>query len=298
MHREQHGNSRAPHAVFGAGPRCCRLARRSRPQQRAQPGQRGHQAGCQFHAQQRRRNPAKPARDAAGHHSSITNGQLHAHRLHHRRPAHAPAADHQLRERIPAGAEHQNNSPDRTPHHIGPSDSTPITPAQSHRSVPEPRAQGPTNSDRAQRATDRRTSARTRHYGAAATAGPRGSKAGRARIRCALVVAEMHAGLTQQCLLRRPAHRGQRRGRAIHSHHDPACGAFGIPGHLLPPIEAARYHLAAAASPGTCGHLARPSGAQDPPWLGELTFGRPARSQPSQQRDRDEVQDGRRGVNG
>jgi hypothetical protein len=57
-------------------------------------------------------------------------------------------------------------------------------------------------------------------------------------------------------------------------------------------------------SSGRCGQFrhVRPSRPSErrarSPWLGELTFGRPARSEPSQRRDRDEVQDGRRGVDG
>ena len=49
----------------------------------------------------------------------------------------------------------------------------------------------------------------------------------------------MQTGLTQQCLLSRPAHCDERRCRAIHAYYDPASGALGISGHLLHPIEAA-----------------------------------------------------------
>jgi len=86
------------------------------------------------------------------------------------------------------------------------------------------------------------------------------------------------------------------------------------PCHPLPPrsgLRCVRYSrssspsdMSSSLSSGRCSQSrqvrpSRPSKqSARSPWLGELTFGRPARSQPSQQRDRDEVQDGRRGVDG
>ena len=111
----------AAHALAAGRP-----VSRSRAQQRVQPGQRGHNADRQFQAQQRGRKPAEPARDAAGHHRGVADGQPGAHALRHGRSPHPPAADNQLRERIPAGAEPENDGSDRALHRIAPS-GTPVT---------------------------------------------------------------------------------------------------------------------------------------------------------------------------
>ena len=146
MHREQRGDGRPAHGLCSAWPRCCRPDSRSRAQQRVQPGQRGHNAGRQFQAQQRGRKPAEPARDAGGHHRSVADGQPGAHALRYSRSPHPPAADNQLRERIPAGAEPENDQSDRALHRIAPS-STPVTSTLSPKlpgtKSPESRRQRP-----------------------------------------------------------------------------------------------------------------------------------------------------------
>ena len=113
MHREQRGDGRPAHGLCSACPCCCRPVSRSHAQERVQPGQRGHNADRQFQAQQRGRKPAEPARDAAGHHRGVADGQPGAHALRRGRSPHPPAADNQLRERIPAGAEPENDGSGR-----------------------------------------------------------------------------------------------------------------------------------------------------------------------------------------
>ena len=62
----------------------------------------------------------EPARDAAGCHRGVADDQPGALALRHGRFPHAPAADNQLRERIPAGAQPENDGSDRMLHHVGP----------------------------------------------------------------------------------------------------------------------------------------------------------------------------------
>ena len=130
LKRRRCGGVRPARMPRGSGsrkssPRKAAAGSRPRDQQRVQAGQRRHNADRQFHAQQRGRKPAEPARDAAGHHRSVADGQPSAHALRHGRSPHAPAADNPLREGIPARAEPDNDGSERPLHRIAPS-STPV----------------------------------------------------------------------------------------------------------------------------------------------------------------------------
>ena len=160
MDREQRGSSRPPHNVHRASPCRCRPAGRPRAQP-GQSGQHGHHAGCQFQAQQRRRNRAESPRDATGHHRSIPDSKPAAGRLRHHGSPYAPAADGEPRKRISTGAQPKNDSSGGAPHDTGcaprdrPGSSLPqrhwplgrhaITRQQSHGGAPEHRDQGPMN---------------------------------------------------------------------------------------------------------------------------------------------------------
>jgi hypothetical protein len=127
MDRGQRGDGSTPRPV--RSPRCRRRGpvSRSRAGQRAQAGQRGHHASCQFQAQKRRRNCANPpgAPPAIMQASRIAR-PAHAHSAA-AAPPHAPAADRELHQRVPAGAQPQDGSPDRAFHLTGPSPDTSAT---------------------------------------------------------------------------------------------------------------------------------------------------------------------------
>lgn len=107
MHREQHGNGRAPHSICGACPRWRHPISRLPAQEGVQPSQRGHDTSGELQAQQRRRNASEPAQSATGHHRSVADGQRGTRGLRHGCPAHPPTADDGLGKQVPTNAEPQ-----------------------------------------------------------------------------------------------------------------------------------------------------------------------------------------------